>query len=124
MKRRNAVTLVAVICIALGVICSLAMSNWNRYPAVHDFLVKVWGEDISPSLFLVLDSFSCNWLLPLCGFMLSIYIGWTPKFMSQLVLNLGGKRVAIDQALKYHRYYYFCELTYCLRFLTQPNKSL
>ena len=55
---------------------------------------------------------------------ISIYIGWTPKFMSQLVLNLGGKRVSIDQALKYHRYYYFCELTYCLRFLTQPNKSL
>ena len=76
MKRRNAVTLVSVICIALGVVCSLAMSNWHRYPALHNFLVKVWGEDISPSLFLVLDSFSCNWLLPLCGFMLSIYIGW------------------------------------------------
>lgn len=32
---------------------------------------------------------------------ISIYVGWTLKFMSQLVLNLGGKRVAIDQALKY-----------------------
>lgn len=33
---------------------------------------------------------------------ISIYVSWTLKFMSQLVLNLGGKRVAIDQALKYH----------------------
>lgn len=32
---------------------------------------------------------------------ISIYVGWTLTFMSQLVLNLGGKRVAIDQALKY-----------------------
>lgn len=33
---------------------------------------------------------------------ISIYVSWTLKFMSQLVLNLGGKRVAIDQTLKYH----------------------
>ena len=76
MKRRSAVTLVAVICIALGVICAFSMSDWNRYPAIHSFLLKVWGEDLSPSLFLVLDSFACNWLLPLCGFVLSLYVGW------------------------------------------------
>lgn len=34
---------------------------------------------------------------------ISISIGWTPKFISHLVLNLGGKRVAIDQALKHDR---------------------
>lgn len=76
MKRRNAVTLVAVICIALGVVCSLSMSNWDRLPEIRDFLLTVWDGSISPSLFLTLDNFSCNWLLPLCGFMLSIYIGW------------------------------------------------
>ena len=76
MKRRTAVSLVAIICVAIGVVCSLAMSNWSRFPGIHDFLVKVWGEEISPSLFLVLDSFSCNWLLPLCGLALSVYVGW------------------------------------------------
>ena len=76
MKRRSAVALITVISIGIAVICSLSMSNWSRFPGLHKFLVNVWGEDLSPSLFLVLDSFSCNWLLPLCGFMLSIYIGW------------------------------------------------
>lgn len=76
MKRRNAVTLVAMICIAFGVVCSLSMSNWDRLPEIRDFLLTVWGGSISPSLFLTLDNFSCNWLLPLSGFMLSIYIGW------------------------------------------------
>ena len=76
MKRRSAVTLVAVICIVLGVICAFSMSDWNRYLAIHSFLLKVWGEELSPSLFLVLDSFACNWLLPLCGFVLSLYVGW------------------------------------------------
>ena len=76
MKRRKAVALVAVICIALGVVCSLAMSNWNRLPELRDFLLTVWDGEISPSLFLTLDNFSCNWLLPLCGLILSIYVGW------------------------------------------------
>ena len=76
MKRRNAVILTASICIVLGVICVFSMSDWSRYPAIHNFLLKVWGEDLSPSLFLVLDSFACNWLLPLCGFILSLYVGW------------------------------------------------
>ena len=76
MKRRKAVALVAVICIAFGVVCSLAMSNWDRLPEVRNFLMTVWNGEISPSLFLTLDNFSCNWLLPLCGLILSIYIGW------------------------------------------------
>lgn len=76
MKRRPAVTLVAVICIAIGMVCAVAMSNWERLPEIHDFLTALWGEEISPSLFLVLDSFSCNWLLPLCGLLTSIYVGW------------------------------------------------
>ena len=52
------------------------MSDWSRFPGLQNFLIKVWGEDLSPSLFLVLDSFACNWLLPLCGFILSLYVGW------------------------------------------------
>ena len=76
MKRHTAVTIVTVICIALGCVCALSMSNWDRFPKLYQFLVKTWGEDLSPSLFLVLDSFSCNWILPLCGLMLSIYVGW------------------------------------------------
>ena len=76
MKRRSAVILVAVICIVLGTICAFSMSDWSRYPGVQNFLIKVWGNDLSPSLFLVLDSFACNWLLPLCGFVLSLYVGW------------------------------------------------
>ena len=76
MKRRSAVALVAVICIALGVVCAFSMSDWSRFPGLQNFLIKVWGEDLSPSLFLVLDSFACNWLLPLCGFALSLFVGW------------------------------------------------
>ena len=76
MKRRSAVILVAVICIVLGTICAFSMSDWSRYPRLHDFLIKVWGSDLSSSLFLVMDSFACNWLLPLCGFILSLYVGW------------------------------------------------
>ena len=93
MKRRNAVTLVAVICISFGVVCSLAMSNWDRLPQVRDFLLTVWDGSISPSLFLTLDNFSCNWLLPLCGFMLSIYVGWiwgSRKALKEMRLGTNG----------------------------------
>ena len=76
MKRRTAVILVAVVCMILGVVCAFSMNDWSRFPGLHNFLLKVWGEDLSPSLFLVLDSFACNWLLPLCGFILSLYVGW------------------------------------------------
>ena len=76
MKRRSAVILVAVVCMTLGVICAFSMSDWSRFSGLQNFLIKVWGEDLSPSLFLVLDSFACNWLLPLCGLILSLYVGW------------------------------------------------
>ena len=94
MKRRSAVTLVAVICIALGSVCAFSMSNWNRFPEIRQFLIKVWGEDLSPSLFLVLDSFACNWLLPLCGFILSLYVGWVwGTYRAVKELNKGSNRI-------------------------------
>lgn len=76
MKRGRAVLLVAGICMVLGGVCMFSMSNWDRFPRLQAFLIKVWGKELSPSLFLVLDSFACNWLLPLCGFILSLFVGW------------------------------------------------
>ena len=47
-------------------------------------------------MFGMLDSFACNWLLPLCGFMLAVYVGWTWGVRKALKELREGTSPAID----------------------------
>lgn len=96
MKRSPAICLTLFMILVIAVVCSISMANWNNFPRLHAFLLKVWNNDLSGSMFGMLDSFACNWLLPLCGFMLAIYVGWTWGARKALKELREGTSPAID----------------------------
>jgi len=59
----------------LGSLCALSVSGWENMPWVRDGLSTVFGS-VKGSLFDVLDNLSSNWLLPLGGLFISVFVGW------------------------------------------------
>lgn len=64
IKRNNAAIIVTVLCITLGILCSLSMG------LLGDF--TLFGK----SIFDLFDYVTTTLMLPLCGIMIAIFIGW------------------------------------------------
>lgn len=76
MSRKWAVILVTVVCSLLGVFCALSMADWINLPRIGAAVQKIWYGPAPGSFFEMLDSFCCNWILPMLGLASTIYVGW------------------------------------------------
>jgi NSS family neurotransmitter:Na+ symporter len=76
MSRKWAVILVTVVCSLLGVFCALSMADWINLPRIGAAVQKIWYGPAPSSFFEMLDSFCCNWILPMLGLASTIYVGW------------------------------------------------
>lgn len=76
MSRKAAVLLVVLVCSVLGVFCALSMADWINLPAIGQAVGKIWYGKAPGSFFEMLDSFCCNWILPMLGLATTIYVGW------------------------------------------------
>ena len=76
MSRKAAVQLVSAVCAVLGVFCALSMADWINLPAIGQAVGKIWYGKVPGSFFEMLDSFCCNWILPMLGLATTIYVGW------------------------------------------------
>ncbi len=59
----------------LGVLCAISVADWSRLEFLHRALVWAFGG-VKDSFFDVMDHISSNWLLPLGGFFISLFVGW------------------------------------------------
>jgi NSS family neurotransmitter:Na+ symporter len=59
----------------LGSLCAISVAGWERLEGIHGFLVSVFGS-VKGSFFDVMDHVSSNWLLPLGGLFISLFVGW------------------------------------------------
>ncbi len=73
--RRRAAIVMGAIIFALGALCAISVGDWDRLPALHALLQKTFGA-VKGSFFDVLDHVSSNWLLPLGGLFISLFVGW------------------------------------------------
>ena len=64
MKRRNATLLLAFLCWAVGILCSLSFGSLSG--------VKILGL----TFFDFLDTLCSDWLLPLGGLIFTLFVGW------------------------------------------------
>lgn len=76
MSRKWAVILITAVCSAIGVFCGLSMADWVNLPAIGQAVEKIWDGPAPGSFFEMLDSFCCNWILPMLGLATTIYVGW------------------------------------------------
>ncbi len=76
MRRRTAVWTTVFLLMLTGSFVSVSMAGWERMPELGRAAGWLWGAQAPAHLFDMLDSFSCNWLLPLVGLGITIYVGW------------------------------------------------
>ena len=92
-RRKNAVFWTVSLASLFGVFCSISVFNWNRLPALQKALVWAFGASDN-SLFDLMDHFSSNYLLPLGGLGISLFVGWQWGMRHALTeLRKGGSEV-------------------------------
>jgi len=74
-SRRRASVAFGALIFALGCGCALSVTGWERLPWHHRVLTAVFGN-LPGSFFDLMDHVSSNWLLPLGGLLISLFVGW------------------------------------------------
>ncbi len=59
----------------LGSLVALSISDWSNIQWLHTALVKAFGS-VPSNLLDTFDILSSNWLLPLGGLFISLFVGW------------------------------------------------
>ena len=99
MNRKWAVVTVVAVCSVLGVFCALSMADWNNLSAIGKVVEKIWYGKAPGSFFDMLDSFCCNWILPMLGLATTIYVGWVWGSRYALKELREGNNGSLDNSL-------------------------
>ncbi len=74
-ERRRAAVVFGSAIFLLGCGSALSVSGWQRLPQIERLLLGLFGQ-ATGSFFDLMDQFSSNWLLPLGGLFISLFVGW------------------------------------------------
>ncbi|MBQ6620803.1 MAG: sodium-dependent transporter [Thermoguttaceae bacterium] len=88
-KRHGATVLTAVVISAIGVLCTISLDDWSRLPALQRAITFLFGG-AKGSMFDLADKLSSNYLLPIGGLVISLFVGWvwgTDNVVRQLPAN-------------------------------------
>jgi NSS family neurotransmitter:Na+ symporter len=84
-SRKQATVFFGLVIFLLGSLCAISVADWSRIEWLHGILLKAFGRT-KGSFFDVMDHISSNWLLPLGGLFISLFVGW-----------VWGTRKAVDE---------------------------
>ena len=73
--RHRATVVFGIVIFLLGSLCAISVTGWERLPRLHDVLVATFGS-VKGSFFDVMDNLASNWMLPLGGLFISLFVGW------------------------------------------------
>ncbi len=73
--RKKVTVLAGVVIFLIGSLAALSIADWDRIRWLQIALLKLFGS-AKGSFFDVLDGLSSNWLLPLGGLFISVFVGW------------------------------------------------
>ena len=74
-SREKATVVFGGVIFLLGSLCAISVADWNRLSWLQKILETVFGET-KGSFFDVLDNLATNWMLPLGGLFISLFVGW------------------------------------------------
>jgi NSS family neurotransmitter:Na+ symporter len=73
---RHKATLISGVAIAIvGLLSAISVANWDNIKWLQCFFEKGFNLD-TPSFFDLADQLTANWLLPIGGIFISIFVGW------------------------------------------------
>ncbi|MDO4586533.1 MAG: sodium-dependent transporter [Planctomycetia bacterium] len=87
-KRHSAVFGVTLLVSIMGVLSTISVFDWEKIPWLEKIFLFLFNST-DASFFDAADNFSCNYLLPLGGLGISLFVGW-----------VWGTRYAIDEIRK------------------------
>jgi len=73
--RREATIVFGFIIFELGALAAMSIGDWNNLEWMHQGLLYIFGS-VKDSFFDVLDNLASNWMLPLGGMFICIFVGW------------------------------------------------
>lgn len=60
-----------------GFLSSMSVANWKHIPAVKSLIGTLFGaEHVPGSFFDMLDNLTSNWMLPIGGMVICLFVGW------------------------------------------------
>ncbi|MCP3966993.1 MAG: sodium-dependent transporter [Lentisphaerae bacterium] len=74
-KRTKAVVISSTVIALLGVVSAVSFASWDRLEILHIALVKAFHIN-QGSFFDTMDVLTSNWMLPIGGLTISIFVGW------------------------------------------------
>ncbi len=74
-KRKTATLAFGAVIFMLGSLVALSIADWSNIQWLGDALTKAFGK-IPGNLLDTFDAISSNWLLPLGGLFISLFVGW------------------------------------------------
>ncbi len=73
--RKVASVVIGAIIFGLGCLSAISISDWDRLPGLHEWLVMTFGST-KGNFFDVMDMLGSNYFLPLGGLFTSLFVGW------------------------------------------------
>jgi len=83
--RKRAALATGAVTFAMGCLTAVSLDDWKALPALEQLLVTGFGSARS-SFFDMIDNLTCNWMLPLGGLFICLFVGW-----------VWGTRHAVDE---------------------------
>jgi NSS family neurotransmitter:Na+ symporter len=74
-SRAFSVIVVTAVISVLGSFCAVSVANWKNIEWLHKFFQMVF-ETNQPSFFDLMDTLASNWMLPLGGLFIALFVGW------------------------------------------------
>ncbi len=74
-SRQVAAIVVGIVIFVLGAFAALSVADWTRILWLQRTFLLLFGT-VKGSFFDVLDNMGSNWLLPLGGLFISVFVGW------------------------------------------------
>lgn len=75
LRRSVAVIIVAVLVYCVGLLSALSCADWSNLPGIEKVL-KTFFKSAGPSFFELSDNIASNWMLPLGGLAIAVFVGW------------------------------------------------
>lgn len=73
--RKKAALVCGGVIFLLGCLCAVSVADWERIKWLETSIVAIFGST-HDSFFNVMDDISSNWLLPLGGLFIALFVGW------------------------------------------------
>lgn len=73
--RHRAALVWGIVIFGVGSLCAISVDGWDRLPWLRDVLKAVFGT-VKGSFFDVMDHLASNWMLPLGGLFICLFVGW------------------------------------------------